>query len=91
MCVNGFQIFNLPYTRENIKFLHASLKTLTNSKTCSEISVLAFIALIGQFSPVYSTFMASFRNNFQDQRRLSEQLLESQAAIGKPEEASFHN
>jgi hypothetical protein len=28
--------------------------------------------------------MAGFRINFQDYRRLSEQLLESQAAIGKP-------
>ncbi len=33
--------------------------------------------------------MAGFRNNFQNHRRLSEQLLESQAAIGKPEQASW--
>jgi hypothetical protein len=31
--------------------------------------------------------MAGFLNNFQDHRRLTEQLLESQAAIGKPEQA----
>jgi hypothetical protein len=29
--------------------------------------------------------MAGFWNNFQDHRQLSKQLLESQAAIGKPE------
>jgi hypothetical protein len=34
------------------------------------------------------TFMDDFQNNFQNHRRLSEQLLESQAALGKPEHAS---
>jgi hypothetical protein len=33
--------------------------------------------------------MAGFQNNFQDHRRLSQQLLESQAAIGTPEQASW--
>jgi hypothetical protein len=33
--------------------------------------------------------MVGFRNNFQDHRRLSEQLLESQAAIGKPEQDAW--
>jgi hypothetical protein len=32
--------------------------------------------------------MAGFRDNFQDHRRLSEQIFERQAAIGKPEQAS---
>jgi hypothetical protein len=33
--------------------------------------------------------MAGTWNNFQNQGRLSEQLLESQATIGKPEQASW--
>jgi hypothetical protein len=33
------------------------------------------------------TFIAGFRNNFQDQRRVTEQLLETQAALRKPEHA----
>jgi hypothetical protein len=33
------------------------------------------------------TFIAGFRNNFQDHRRVTEQLLETQAAIRKPEPA----
>jgi hypothetical protein len=33
--------------------------------------------------------MAGFQNNFEDHRRLAEQLLESQAAIRKPEQASW--
>jgi hypothetical protein len=41
------------------------------------------------FGPLFHcfqfTFMAGFRNN-QDHKRLSEQLLESQAAIGEPEQ-----
>jgi hypothetical protein len=36
---------------------------------------------------VQCTFLAGFRNNFQDQGRLSKQLLESQAAVIKPEQA----
>jgi hypothetical protein len=57
-----------------MKFLLASLKTLTNSKSCSEsrikfLFMLSF-ALIGQFSLVYIHF------------RLSEQFSESQAGFG---------
>ncbi len=33
--------------------------------------------------------MATFRNNFQDQSGLLKHLLESQAAIGKPEKDSW--
>ncbi len=33
--------------------------------------------------------MVGFRNNFQDRSRLLKQLLESQAAIGKPERAHW--
>ncbi len=67
-----------------IKFLSHPLKILTNSKDGSESRIkflfrLSF-SLTGWFFPVY------FRNNFQDHRRLSEQLLESQAANGKPEQ-----
>jgi hypothetical protein len=74
-----------------MKFLFASLKTLTNSKSCSESRIkfmfrLSF-TLIGKFLLVYSTFTDGFRNNFQNHRRVSEQLLKAQAAIRKPEQA----
>jgi hypothetical protein len=70
-----------------IKFLLASLKTLKNSKKCSvSRSVPAFLCSHwSNFSPC--TFIASFRNNFEDHRRVTEQLLETQAAIRKPEQA----
>jgi hypothetical protein len=60
------------------------LKTLTNSKNCSEnrikFSIPAFLALIGHILSSF-TFIAGFRNSFPDLRRLSEQLLESQAVM----------
>jgi hypothetical protein len=66
----------------------------TNSKSCSESRIkflfrLSF-ALNGQFFPVYQvhTFLAGIWNNFQNHRRVSEQLLKPQAAIRKPE---FYN
>jgi hypothetical protein len=73
------------------EFLLPSLKTLTDSEYCSEscitISVPAFrVSDWSIFSSVL--VMAGFRNSFQDHRPLSEQLLESQAAIGKPEQTS---
>ncbi len=37
----------------------------------------------------YCTFLTNLQNNFQDHRRLSEQLFGSQAAIRKPEQASW--
>jgi hypothetical protein len=63
-----------------MKFLFASMNTLTNSKDCSKSCIqflfpLSFVH-IGRISLVY----------IQDHvKRLSEQLLELQAAIGKPE------
>jgi hypothetical protein len=59
------------------------VKTHNNSKDRS-VSRIKFLfrlsfALIGWFSPVY----IYVRDNFQEHRRLSEQLLESRAAVGK--------
>ncbi len=75
-CSYGFQMFK---------------RALTNSKDWSEsryqICVTAFLRSHWSiFFRVQSTFKASFRNNFQDHRQLSEQLLETQTAIGKPEQ-----
>jgi hypothetical protein len=56
--------------------LKKTAKILFNSKAAK---IFRFRCLIGKFFQVYN--MASFQNNFQDYRRLSEQLLESQAAI----------
>jgi hypothetical protein len=66
-----------------MKFLLASLKTLTgtNSKNCSGFPLLSFVDFF------LCTFIAGFRNNFQGHRRVTEQLLETQAAIRKPEQA----
>jgi hypothetical protein len=66
------------------KFLLASLKTLTNSINCSEsasnfCSGLPSLSLVDIFQ---CKFMAFIQNNFQDHRRLSDELLVSQAAIG---------
>ncbi len=63
-----------------MKFLLASLNTLTNSKDCSKSCIkflfrLSFV-LIGRISPVY------IQGHI---KRLLEQLLELQGAIGKPE------
>ncbi len=68
-----------------MKFLLDSLKTLTNSKSCSESRIkflfgLSF-ALIGKF--FYCTFIAGFRNNFQNHRWASEQLLKAQVESAK--------
>jgi hypothetical protein len=63
----------------------------TNSKECS-VSRIRFPAFLHyhclNFSSVQCTFMASVQNNFRNHRRLSEQLLKSQTAYGKPEHAS---
>ncbi len=66
-----------------MKFLLGSLKTLTNSKNCS-VSRIKFLsrlsfALIGR---PFSVYIHS-RNNFQDHRRVTGQLLETQAVIRK--------
>ncbi len=72
-----------------MEFLLASLKTLTNSKNWSE-SRIKFLfwpsfVFIGQLFSVY--IHSSFLTNFQDHRRVTEQLLETQVAIRKPEQA----
>ncbi len=79
----------------NIKFLLTSLETLTPilkivPKAASEFLFRLSFSLVGGFSQVYSTIhvIAGFRNNFQVDRRLPEQLLASQAAIGKQEQPS---
>ncbi len=64
----------------------ASLKTLTNSKKCSESRIKflfrPFFALVGKFSPV--SINGRFSEKFSGHRRLSEQVLESYAATRKP-------
>jgi hypothetical protein len=72
-----------------MKFFIVSLKTVPDYENCSESRIkflfrLSF-ALIGQFFPC--TFMAGFRNNFQDHRRVMEQLLETQAVFRKSEQS----
>ncbi len=64
----------------NIKFLLDSFKTLTNSEDCSEnrISLCPSFPSLSLVDFLQCTFMAGFRNNFHDRRRLSEQLSESQ-------------
>ncbi len=73
----------------NMKFLLVSLKTLTNSKNRSESRIKFLfwlsLALIGRF--FQCTFIAGFRNNFQDHRRVTEQLLDTHTAIRKPVKA----
>ncbi len=71
-----------------MKFLLASFKTLTDSENCSEsrIKFLSDFPLLSLVNFVQCTFIASFRNNFQDHRRVTEQLLETQAVIRKPEQ-----
>jgi hypothetical protein len=73
-----------------MKFLLASLKTLPDyekivpkaaSNFCSGFPLLSLVNFF------QCTFIAGFRNNFQDHRRVTEQLLETQAAIRKPEQA----
>jgi hypothetical protein len=66
-----------------MKFLLASLKTLTisNSKNCFGFPLLSLVDFF------LCTFIAGFQNNFQNHRRITEQLLETQAAIRKPEQA----
>jgi hypothetical protein len=57
-------------------FLLASLKTHTNSKKFSE----SLLSLVNFFQ---CTFIASFRNNFQDHSRDTEQFLETKGGYQK--------
>jgi hypothetical protein len=71
-----------------MKFLLAILKTLTNSKIVPKAvtnfcSVFPLHTLVNFYQ---CTFVAGFRNNFQDHRRVTEQLLEAQAFIKRPEQ-----
>jgi hypothetical protein len=72
----------------NVKFLLASLKTLTNFKHCYSESRIKFVfrlsfALIGRFFPVFINSRLS--EPFSGSRQVSEQLLETQAANRTPE------
>ncbi len=86
-----FKFLACPVQDKNkFKFSACFFETLTKFKTYFESLIkilfrLSF-ALIARFSPVY--IHAGFRNNIQDHGRSSKQLLESQAAIRKPEQAS---
>ncbi len=82
---SNFQSFLLN-RKINGKFLLASLKTLIASLIKFFCSCFPPLSLVEFFQ---CTFMSGFRNNFQNHRRLSEQLLESQAAFGKPEQATY--
>ncbi len=65
-------------------------KKLANSKNRSESRLKSLFrlsfALLGRFFPLY-IHCRGFRNNFQDHRRVTEQLLKMQAAIRKPIQA----
>jgi hypothetical protein len=74
-----------------MKFLLASVKTLSNYKSCSVRRIkflfrLSF-ALIGRFVPVYIHIQSRLSEEFYDHRQVTEQLLETQAAFRKPEQA----
>ncbi len=53
-----------------------------------QTSVPVFFALIESLLDIFqrSTFIAVFQNNFQNHRRVTEQLSETQAAFRKPEQ-----
>jgi hypothetical protein len=82
-----------------MKLFLASMKTLTNSKNCSESHIKFLFRLSFALADFFQcTCIAGFRNNFQDHMRVMEQLLETLAAIRKPEQAlcrglleEFHN
>ncbi len=68
------------------------MKTVTNSKDCFESRIKIFVPVF--LCCHWSIFVnvhviTGFRNYFQNHRLLSEQLLESQAAAWKPEQASY--
>ncbi len=78
--------------KRSIKFLLASLKTLTNSKYCSEscirinvqlffTSIDLFPSLLLCYRSIFRRSMAGFRNNFQDHRRLPVCILTVRIAV----------
>jgi hypothetical protein len=61
-----------------MKTVLASLKAHTNSKKILLVSLVDFFLF---------TFIAGFQNNFHYHRQVTEQLLETLAAMRKPEQA----
>ncbi len=69
----------------NVKFLLASLKTITNSKRPKDATKFLFrlsFSVIGRFyslylQSLYIHVISGFRKNFQDKRQFLEQMLES--------------
>jgi hypothetical protein len=79
MSVMVFTIFSCLFVKKSkVKFLLASLKPLTNSKSCSESRITFLFRLSFALLSVQGTCIAGFRNNFQNHRRVSEQLLKAQ-------------
>jgi hypothetical protein len=73
-----------------MKILLASLKTLPDSEEIVPKAVSNFCSgfpLLSLVNFFQCTFIAGFRNNFQDRSRVMKQLLETQEAIRKPEQA----
>jgi hypothetical protein len=86
-----FLNFSLPVLKTKLffKFLDASLKTLTNSEDCSKsrIKFLLWLSFtfIGRFSQVF--IHGRLSEQFSGKQAALEQHLESQGAIGRPEQA----
>jgi hypothetical protein len=77
-----------------MKFLLASLKTLTNSKSCSASRIkflfrLSF-ALIGHFFLVYNTFIAGFQNKLESQAGLGTTFFKGTGGYQKEETSSLN-
>jgi hypothetical protein len=74
-----------------MKFLLASFKTLPDYEKIVPKAASNFCSgfpLLSSMKFFQCTFIAGFRNNFQDHSRVMEQLLETEeAAIRKPEQA----
>ncbi len=85
-----FLIFRLPSSREKnyMEFLLPSLKTLTYYKNCSESRIkflfLLSFALVCKIFPVY--IYSRLSEQFSESQAGYEQLLETHAAIRKPEQ-----
>ena len=72
-----------------MKFLLASLKTLTNSKNCSEscIKFLFRLSLLSLVDFFQCTFMADLGTIFRDHRWAFKKLFQTQGTIRKPEQS----
>jgi len=71
---------------KSLTFLKIVQKAASNF--CSGFPTLSLVDFF-QCTFFMAGFRKNFRNNFQDHRHLSKQLLESQAAIRKPEQVSW--